>query len=166
MAYPTKRITEARSAYVYDALNLEGVSRKTNIPLGTIRRWKDAAKENGDDWDKARAAARLSAQGAEAVTAAVMEDFVLLFQSTLEDVKNSKDIKPLDKAEVLSRISDAYSKTMNAVAKGNPKMNKLSVAMEVLQLLAKHIQNDRPDLIEPFAALLGSFGEKLTEMFG
>ncbi len=166
MAYSTQRITEARSAYVYDALNLESVARKTNIPLSTIRRWKDAARENGDDWDRARAAARLSGEGAEAVTAAVMEDFVLLFQSTLEDVKNSRDIKPLDKAEVLSRISDAYAKTMNAVTKGNPKLDKLSFAADLLRDLVQFIQTNYPQHAAAMEEVLLPFGESIGKRYG
>lgn len=166
MAYPQKTITDARSAYVYEALNLEGVARKCNVPLSTIRRWKEAAKEDGDDWDKARAAARLSSQGAEAVTAAVMEDFVLLFQSTLEDVKNSQDIKPLDKAEVLSRISDAYSKTMNAVTKGNPKLDKLSFAADMLRDLVQFIQTYYPQHAVAMEEVLLPFGESIGKRYG
>lgn len=166
MAYPIKKVAEARAAYIYDALNLEGVARKCNVPLSTIMRWKKSALENGDDWDRARAAARLSSEGAEAVTAAVMEDFVLLFQSTLEDVKKSKDIKPLDKAEVLSRISDAYSKTMNAVTKGNPKLDKLSFAADLLRDLVQFIQADYPQHAVAMEEVLLPFGESIGKRYG
>lgn len=165
MAYSPQKITAARAAYVYEALNREAISGRFNVPVSTIARWKKAALEKGDDWDRARAAARLSGQGAEAVITAVLEDFMLMFQSTLDDVKKIQDIKPLERAEVISRLSDAFTKTINAAAKGSPKLNKLSVAMEVLQLLVKHIQQERPDLVEQFSDVLGGFGEKLAGEF-
>ena len=87
---------------------------------------------------------------------------MLMFQITLDDVKKSDDIKPLDRAEVISRLSDAFAKTMSAAAKGSPKLNKLAIAMEVLQLLVKYIQSERPDLVGQFSDVLGGFGEKLA----
>lgn len=165
MAYSQQKINEARSTYVYEALNREAISERFNVPVSTIARWKKAALEKGDDWDRARAAARLSGQGAEAVITTVLEDFMLMFQSTLDDVKKTEDIKPLERAEVISRLSDAFTKTINAAAKGSPKLNKLSVAMEVLQLLVRYIQQERPDLVEQFSDVLGGFGEKLAGEF-
>ena len=165
MAYKQEIINQARSAYVYEALSLTAIADRLSLPLSTINRWKRASLKNGDDWDKARAAARLSGQGAEAVTVAVLEDFVLLFQSTLNDIKLSTDLTPLEKAEIISRLSDAYTKTINAAAKGSPKLNKLAIAMEVLQLLVKYIQSERPDLIESFSDVLTGFGEKLAGEF-
>lgn len=162
MAYSQQTINQARAAYVYEALNIEAVSERFNVPRSTVTRWKKTALQNGDDWDRARAAARLSGQGAEAVTTAVLEDFMLLFQGTMEGVKKAGEMPPLEKAEIISRLSDAYTKTISAAAKSSPKLNKLSIAMEVLQLLVKYIQQERPDLIEHFSDVLGGFGDKLT----
>ncbi|TXI40949.1 MAG: DUF1804 family protein, partial [Nitrosomonas sp.] len=120
MAYSQQTITQARAAYVYEALNIEAISDRFNVPRSTVTRWKKTALQNGDDWDRARAAARLSGQGTEAITAAVLEDFVLLFQGTLKDVKGSGNINPVEKAEIISRLADAYTKTMNSAAKGSP----------------------------------------------
>ncbi|KIO49608.1 DUF1804 family protein [Nitrosospira sp. NpAV] len=166
MAHPQEKITAARAAYVYEALTLEAIAQKCNVSKGTLARWKKTAQDGGDDWDRARAAARLSGQGAEAVTQAVLEDFVLLFQSTLTEVKTDKDIKPLAKAEVISRLSDAYNKTMSAVSKGNPKLNKLAVAMEVLQVLAAFIQRHYPRHANAFGEILEPFGEEVAKSYG
>ncbi len=166
MAHPQEKITAARAAYVYEALTLEAVAQKCNVSKGTLARWKKTALEDGNDWDRARAAARLSGQGAEAVTQAVLEDFVLLFQSTLTEVKTDKDIKPLAKAEVISRLSDAYNKTMSAVAKGNPKLNKLAVAMEVLQALAEFVRTHYPRHANAFGEILEPFGEEIAKSYG
>ncbi|MCP5246054.1 MAG: DUF1804 family protein [Burkholderiales bacterium] len=132
----------------------------------TINRWKKTAFKNGDDWDKARAAARLSGQGAEAVTVAVLEDFVLLFQSTLADVKSDQDITPLQKAEVISRLSDAYTKTINAAAKGNPKLDKLSFAADILRDLVQFIQTHYPQHAQAMEQVLVPFGEEIGKRYG
>lgn len=166
MAHPKEKRTAARAAYVYEALTLEVIARRVNVSIGTVSRWKRDAGDGGDDWDRARSAARLSGQGTEAVTQAVMEDFILLFQSTLTDVKDDKDIKPLAKAEIISRLSDAYNKTMSAVARGNPKLSKLAVAMEVMQALAGFIRQHYPRHANAFAEVLEPFGEEMAKTYG
>lgn len=166
MAYSKEKTNQVRSAYVYEALNLTVIAGRFNVPKTTITRWKKTALENGDDWDKARAAARLSGQGAEAVTIAVLEDFVLLFQSTLADVKNSQDITPLEKAEVISRLSDAYTKTINAAAKGNPKLDKLSFAADILRDQVQFIQQKYPQHAQVMEQVLVPFGEEIGKRYG
>lgn len=166
MAHGQEVRSAVRSAYIYQGLSLEAAAQKVNVSFGTASRWKREAVENGDDWDRARSAALLSGQGAEAVTQAVLEQFVTLFQSTMDGLKNDTKSTALAKAEALSRLSDAYNKTMSAVAKGSPKLNKLAVAMEVIQLLGNFIRENHPVLIEPFTDMLSGFAEKLTEAFG
>ena len=164
MAHKPEVKNAARSAYVYDALTLEQIAERHGISVHTVGRWKREARDTGDDWDRARGAARLSGQGSEAVTAAVLEDFVLLFQSTIADLKADKEIKPIARAEAISRLTDAYNKTMSAAAKSSPKLNKLAVAMEILQYLTSFIREDYPHLVESFAEMLESFGRKLSEV--
>lgn len=166
MAHPKETVTAARSAYVYEALSQEAIAQKCNVSVATVARWKKSALAGGDDWDRARAAARLSGQGTEAVTQAVLEDFVLLFQSTLNEIKKDTQMKPLAKAEAISRLSDAYNKTMAAVAKGNPKLNKLAVAMEVIQELAEFIRQNYPMHAGAYAEILEPFGQRVSEVFG
>lgn len=165
MAYTPETISAIRAAYVYEALNREQLSERFNVPVSTIARWKKEALKNGDDWDRARAAARMSGQGIEAVTTAILEDFMLMFHSTIKKVKENNNISDVERVEVMTRLADAYNKTINSAAKGNPKIAKLAVAMEVLQLLTKCIQQEHPHLIESFLDVLTGFGEKLTKEF-
>lgn len=166
MAHGQEIRSAVRSAFIYQSLSLEAAAQRAGVSFGTASRWKREALDNGDDWDKARSAALLSGQGAEAVTQAVLEQFVTLFQSTMTSLKEDSKASALSKAEALSRLSDAYNKTMSAVAKGSPKLNKLAVAMEVIQLLANFIRDHHSHLAEPFSEMLSGFAEKLTEAFG
>lgn len=166
MAHPPETISAARSAYVYEALNQDAIADRFNVPRTTIARWKRAALEKGDDWDRARAAARLSGQGMEAVTTAVLEDFVLMFQSAMEDIKNAKDIKPFDKVEMLSRLSDAYAKTSAAMAKANPKLDKLSFAADILRDLVQYVQQQYPQHATAMEQVLMPFSEEIGRRYG
>ena len=165
MAHAPETRSAARAAYIHEAQPLEAVAERLKVAVGTLSRWKRDALESGDDWDKARAAARLAGQGAEAVAAAVLEDFVLLFQSTLTEIKGG-NIPPLAKAEAISRLSDAYHKTTAAAAKGSPKLSRLAVAMDVLQLLADYIRSHRPQHAAAFAEILEPFGAELARAYG
>lgn len=154
-----------RGAYVHQGLSMDACAGKFNIAYTTAAKWKRDALETGDDWDKARNAALLSAQGSEAVTQAVLEQFVTLFQTTLQQLKDDTTASPLSKSEAISRLSDAYNKTMSAVSKGNPKLNKLAIAMDVINLQANFIRESYPQLATAFSEMLTHFGEKLTEAF-
>lgn len=166
MAYSEETRRALRSAYVYKALSLEAAAALLEIAFGTASRWRRDAKEAGDDWDQARTASMMAGQGAEAVSQMVLQEFMMLFQSTIEQLKNDVKATPIAKAEALSRLSDAYNKAISAAAKSNPKLNKLSVAMEVLQLLASFIRDDYPELTEQFVMMLEPFGIKISEVFG
>lgn len=166
MAYSEETRRALRSAYVHQALSLEAAAQRIGVAFGTASRWKRDALKDGDDWDRARAAARLSSEGAEAVTQAVLEEFVTLFQSTMAGIKNDDKATGLAKAEALSRLSDAYNKTMSAVAKGSPKLNKLAVAMEVLQKLAAFISERYPHHANALLEVLEPFGEYMTQELG
>jgi len=166
MAYSEETRRALRSAYVYQALSLEAAAQRIGVAFGTASRWKRDAKTEGDDWDRARAAARLSSEGAESVTQAVLEEFVTLFQSTMASIKADDKASGLAKAEALSRLSDAYNKTMSAVAKGSPKLNKLAVAMEVLQKLAGFIAERYPQHANALLEVLEPFGEYVTQELG
>lgn len=165
MAYSEETRRALRSAYVFKALSLEAAAQQAGIGFGTASRWRRDAKEAGDDWDRARTASMMAGQGHEAVSQLVLQEFMTLFQTTIEQLKTDVKGTPIAKAEALSRLSDAYNKAMSAAAKSNPKLNKLAVAMEVLQLLAEFISEDYPSLTEPFLRMLEPFGEKISETF-
>ena len=157
-----------RAAYVHRKLPIAQCVKglRPKVAPDTARRWKAEARAAGDDWDRARAASHLAGQGAEAVTQAVLEDFVTLFQSTLTQLKTDEKIAALDKAEAISRMSDAYHKTMAAVTRGNGKLSKLAVAMETVEKLASFVQTRFPRHATAFLEILEPFGEELSKVYG
>nr|MDC2855403.1 DUF1804 family protein [Ningiella sp. W23] len=60
MAHPAEKKNAVRHSYVTELLALSVAAIKHSVADGTARRWKMEAKENGDDWDLARAASRRS----------------------------------------------------------------------------------------------------------
>lgn len=166
MAYTPETISAIRAAYVYEALNREQLSERFNVPVSTIARWKKEALKNGDDWDRGRTAARLSGQGMESVTRIVLEELVLQFQSTLEQIKAAKDIQPAQKVDLLSSLSDAYSKTVASMAKANPKLDKLSFAADILRDLVQYVQANYPQHATAIEQVLMPFSEEVGKRYG
>ncbi|MGI1671961.1 MAG: DUF1804 family protein [Neptuniibacter sp.] len=165
MAYSDETKRELRGHFVHKGMSLKAASSACEVPYETARSWKRKAAADGDDWDTARAAARMSESGVKALTAEIIEDFCLLFQSTIEEIKKAEKISPLQKAESISRLSDAYTKTVKAAGASNPELSKLSVAMDVLKRQAEFIQQNYPDRKELFLEILAPFGEVLSREF-
>lgn len=166
MAYSPEKISQARAAYVYEALNREAISDKFNVPVSTIARWKRDALKNGDNWDRARSAARLSAEGVEAVTSVVLEDFVLSFQVLMKEIKEDNDLTSRERLDMLASLADIYSKTINAIAKGNPKLDKLSFAADLLRNLVQYVQENFPQHAAAMEQILMPFSEEIGKRYG
>lgn len=166
MAHSPEVRQRLRSGYVHDGLGLEQAALRLKISPRTATRWRQESAEAGDDWDKARAASLLAGEGAEAVSRAVLEEFLKLFQSTMLDIKKEKKLKPLEKAEAMSRLADAYTKTMRCIQKSAPELSRLAVASEVLQHLARFVKKSYPQHAKAFMDVLEPFGEELVKAYG
>lgn len=164
MAHPPETRAAVRAAYIYQRLTLVDAAGQAGVTDGVARAWKRSAAATGDDWDAARAAAGLSREGQLAVATAVLEDFVLLFQSSTRRLRElPPDTDPMATAEALARLSDSYTKMMSAAGKVSTPISRLSVALETLREFSKYIGTQRPDALATFADLLEGFGARLTE---
>lgn len=166
MAHPIEMRGAVRGTYVYKRLPLQAAAEAAGVSYNTAREWKRKAKEEGDDWDRARSAARLAGGGLGDLTPVVIEDFVLLFQATVEKLKTDSDVDPIKRAQALSSLADAYIKTMKAAGGGDPKLAELAVALKVVEELTKFIRDRFPDQLPVFAQILEPFGVRLAEVFG
>jgi transposase-like protein len=163
MAYPPEVRAAVRAAYIYQRLALVDAAAAAGVPEGTARSWQRAARHSGDDWDAARSAASLSREGQLAVASLVLEQFVLQFQATLERLKGATDMGPIERAEILARLSDSYTKMMSAAGKVATPISRLGVAMETIRTLSRFIAERRPDALDTFADMLDEFGSHLAE---
>jgi hypothetical protein len=132
----------------------------------TARAWKRKAKEDHDDWDQARQADRMAKGGLGDLTTAVLEDFFLQFKRSIDDMRTATDISPMDRAEILARLSDSYVKTVKAAGNSNSGMARLSVALEVLAALSQFIQQRYPHHTALLVEVLEPFGTELSKKYG
>lgn len=166
MAHPPELRDAVRRSYVGDRLPLEAAAEKHCIPAATARKWKSVAAAIGDDWDKARAATALTAAGANTVAQLVLHDFLILHQSTVEALKAEEDVSALAKAEAMSRLADAFTKTMSAVAKAAPDLGRFAVASELMQDLVEFVGREFPDHRAALVEILEPFGAFVAQRYG
>ncbi len=165
MAIDHKIKTEVRAKFI-QGQSLQTAADLAGASYQSARNWKRKAKTAGDDWELARAARRLSSGGLEEMTGQILEELSTQFMATLNDVKAKGDIPPAQKAEILARLSDSYVKTINAAAKGNPKLSELSIAMDILRELAAFIATHHPKLRDSFIEVIESFGPEIAKKYG
>ncbi len=161
MARPPEEVDALRRGYVVERLPLEKAAKNAGIPPGTARKMKSRAAAKGDDWDKARAVSALTQAGSGVVAQMVLTDYLVVHQVTMAELAAATDLPPMDKAEAMSRMADAFTKTMSAVAKAAPDLGRYAVASEVMTDFAKFVQEQFPqhaaalvEVLEPFAAAL------------
>lgn len=161
MAHPQDKKRRARGLYVQSRMTIPAIAITIDASEGTVRRWKADAKTGGDDWDIARAAATMQGEGFEAVIAEAVEGFTVMFQATMEQIREETKIQPADKVKLMASLSDAFNKMINASGRAAPKLRQLAQAIDLLRLLAEFVSREFPqhrdvfiEVVEPFAAEL------------
>lgn len=124
-----------------------------------------AALVAGDDWDRARLAAQVSDGGSQELTRVVLAEFVPMFKSTVEGLRDAAIAAP-EKAEAISRLADAYTKTVKAAGAVDPTIASLAWAMDVLKELGEFTQREFPQHSAAVLEMLEPFGQYLAEQYG
>ncbi|KRB58472.1 hypothetical protein ASE04_27550 [Rhizobium sp. Root708] len=156
---------KARSDYVYRRMTAATISMTLQISQATFGRWKKAAKEAGDDWDIARSASLMAGEGIETVVSSVVEDFMIMAQSLLDEIKNGQ--LALDqKVKHLVALADAMTKMTASAGKLAPKISELGVAQDVMQYLIEFVRENFPQHIAVILEIIEPFGEQLARRYG
>lgn len=160
MAHAPEVRNQVRTAYVRNRLTLEQAAELAGISHYTARNWKRKDKAEGDCWDRARQAHRMSEGGAAEMTAEVLELFAGNFTRTMEQLQ-VEELDPVEKVDLLTKLADAYTKVMRAAGGGDKTMARLALALEVLQhqeqFIAKHFPQHRAafgEILEPLGVYL------------
>ena len=155
-----------RAAYVDRRAPLTSAAAQTGIALGTARRWKREAASAGDDWDQARGQPALPGDMRTLLVQALIEDYVRLHQATQQALLAEDSIEPLARTEALSRLANAFTKTMAAAGRAAPEISALTLAGEFVRELAGYVEAHHPDAVAPLATVLEPFGRHLLRKYG
>jgi hypothetical protein len=145
-------------------MNGTTVAALHRINASTFRRWKKTAKEQGDDWDIARSASIIAGEGVEAVVSSVVEDFMIMAQSLIYEIKNG-EIKIDQKIKHLTSLADGMTKMTSAAGKLAPRISELGVAQDVVSQMLDFVRTEFPHHSAAILEILEPFGDRLTARF-
>lgn len=165
MAHPKEKRLQARSLYVHSRYALSVIAVKLDMSSATVNRWKAAAREGGDDWDIARSADMMAGEGFEKMVSDAVENFTIMFQATMDDIKDTKDLKPGDKAKMMASLADSFNKMINAAGRAAPSLSKLGITTDILQRLAEFVREGFPEHQEAFLEILEPFGIEISKAY-
>ncbi|GAA0311625.1 MULTISPECIES: DUF1804 family protein [Rhodovulum] len=155
---------KARSDYVYRRMTGATIATAYGINQATFGRWKKTAKAAGDDWDLARSASIIAGEGIETVVSSVLEDFMIMAQSLLDEIKNGE--LPMDqKVRHLVALADAMTKMTASAGKLAPKISELGVAQNVMHHLLDFVRQHFPQHAAAILEIIEPFGERLTGLY-
>lgn len=166
MAHGEDTRRAVRAAYVFEQLSLEMAALKAEVPFATVRNWKRAGKEMGDDWDKARGAQMIAGGGIEDVVRQTLAIVVQQVQATVQSIQDAQDMSPAVKVDMLASLADAYNKLMAASRRLMPETDKLAVATDVVKRLAEFTRTKHPKHAPALIEVLEPFADELARAYG
>lgn len=172
MATETDNRRQARADYIYKRKTLAMIALTVGVSVTTIGRWKRDAKKSGDDWDTARTAHMIAGQGLDSVIIYVVEEFMVMAQSAIEELKadagkDKEDQLPIDKrVSMMTSLADAMTKMTNSAGKLAPKISELGVAQDVIKRLIEFVKEHYPEHATVLLQISEPFTEHLVEAYG
>ncbi|MDO4434859.1 MAG: DUF1804 family protein [Cardiobacteriaceae bacterium] len=163
MAHDVTLKDKLRQLYCFERMGLERAADLCQISYASAKRWKSEAKQNGDNWDKVRAAHTIAGGEIEDVARQLLTDLVLQFKATM-DALNHEPLEAKERVALLTSLADSYHKAIAANKKLLPETSKLAIALLVLERLADYLKLKKPDLLQPFIEILAPFGETLKDL--
>lgn len=151
--------TAVRTGYVRRRLPISESARQAGVSPATARGWKQRSAKDGDDWDRAREAARLAEGGLGSIAERILSEFSTMMTSTLDALRDGGN-DPFNAAKAMATLSDSYVKVVRAVGRADPGQLRRMHLLEVAERLGRRFA-DRPDLA---AVLLPEIEACLREM--
>lgn len=134
MARPPEERMKLRTAYI-GGLPLEAAAGTANVPYATARNWFRAAREEGDDWDKFRAASLIVAGGGiEQAMGRIIAAGLMRCEALLERVGESED--PFVAVSAMATLGDTVAK-LKAAGKGMmPEADQLAIENSAIKAVS------------------------------
>ena len=150
MAHPPEKRTQLRAAYI-GGLPLESPADSVAVPYPTARNWYAAAKKQGDDWDKFRAASLMvSGGGIEQAMGRIIAAGLMRCEALLEKIAESED--PASAMQAMATLGDTVAK-LKAAGKGMmPEADQLAIENSAIKGLADLFIRQNPTLAEKMLA--------------
>ena len=166
MAHANETRQALRRKYVYERKSMQQACAELDISHRSGQNWKAKAMREGDNWDHQRDAWLLAGEGQEFMARKILQDYLLQHEAVLKAIRDDKDLTAMQKVTCLTGLADAFTKTMNAVSRTTPTMNRLAIASEVVQVFARFIQENYPQHGPMLLEVLEPFTQKVSKIYG
>lgn len=166
MAYSNTVRIAVRTSYIHESLPLARIAELHGVSQAVLRQWKLRAKKAGDDWDRARLASEVGTRGVAEAGEAMLIRYLRQAQLLMPQIEADEMTGVGDKVKLMAMLSDSYSKMTASFARANPKVNELTLAMDVIRLLADYVMAQHRGHAAELVAVLESFGPTLMAKYG
>lgn len=165
MAHSQETRNNVRKSFVVDGLPMTVACTMHGVGYDTGREWKRQAKEAGDDWDTARAAHQISNQSTDDVIKQLV-DIIVRQALVISRELDEANLGPVQKTELLASVSDAIAKFSKSIARIDPKLGALSIALDTLKTIAEYLQKHDRVALAQFQDHLEGIGAILQSRYG
>jgi hypothetical protein len=165
MAYDRSTRNKVRAKFV-GGLALATAAEACKVPYNTARNWKRQDAEDGTDWDVMRNARRMTHSGVSEMANEVLGEVAEQFLATIEAVKKDPKMPAQQRADILVRLMDGYSKAISSASRAMPNANRLATAMDVVKFLSVFIASRFPKERQKFIEITEAAGDDFVREFG
>lgn len=169
----SKAVRDAvRRDYIAQGMAPEVLGPMHGVGVATVIRWRREARDTGDDWDRLRAARRLSSGAPEDIAMALMMEYLEHNQfaiAELRKLRESPDGAALaidDYTKRLVGLQDGFNKMMAASRRILPQTDRLMVAAGVVEDFAAYLSDRHPALRMSFLDVLPEFQQIVEKKYG
>lgn len=170
MALPPELREKVRAAYVYQRLSLEVAALQADVSLRTAQSWRKKAEGTPEDWDTARAAAGMSSTEKENMGRELLDNFLIMFKTTQQNVLNLPTSPDPGEAlktskaqtEMMASLAYTFERMTGSLKRLMPEVNRAVIANEIVELLVGYIKREYPDSLPIFVKILGGFSKELV----
>jgi transposase len=173
MAHPKTVRDAVRRDYIAQGMSPEVLGPMHGVSVASVIRWRRDARENGDDWDKHRAARRLSSGVPEDITRDLLMEFLEHHRHAMEQLRKAREgangqaaLSADDYASLLAKLQDGFNKMMAASKRMMPETDRLIVAAGVVEDLATFLTSKHPTLMAGFLDVLPEFQQLVEKKYG
>ena len=165
MAFDPRVKADVRKYYVFDRLTLEQAASKVGVSFATVRRWKKEAEKQGDDWEQARDVQVMVGTEIEDISKGLLAGFIIQYRATMDEVQNNVELTSGEKVQMLSSLSDSFSKMTASSKKLIPEANEIATAMKVIEMFATVLKQKKAHLLPDFLDVLDDLEVKIQKEF-
>lgn len=130
-----------------------------------LERARKIRQERQASTDRRVVAETISGQGREAMVEDLTGQILPAFQLAIQEVHGDTTLSSFQKAKVLSELATAMDRSMSALGKASPAIDRLGIAQKVVYLLADFVQEQFPQHSQTLLEIMEPLGRRLVDEF-